>query len=88
MTTSESQNLLRMLEPAVRPGQAQGPSSAAKPAFEQQPFDQLLAQATTDTDPTEPATENASPAARMLNALDNVENASVRRLLEQPANKA
>lgn len=85
MTTPQSNNLLRMLEPAVRPGQAAGPRPAATPSFEQQPFDQLLAQATAETTETTD-TESTTPQHKLISALGSIENASVRQMLEKNSN--
>ncbi|MEM8739838.1 MAG: hypothetical protein AAGG38_15355, partial [Planctomycetota bacterium] len=96
---TQSADLLRLLEPAVRPV---APASAVRPAatppgqtpFEAQDFDTLLAQARTSVDPaeTDPAYPNpaAAPAPGPLDALAHVgriENPGLRALLalHQPA---
>jgi len=89
--------LLKMLEPAVRPG-GLGSATGASPAktpdapFEAQPFEQLLRSAKTESARTPPAeqAEAAKPAVPSATALaplsdlGRVENADVRRLLSQP----
>ncbi|MEQ9453293.1 MAG: hypothetical protein RLN76_01705 [Phycisphaeraceae bacterium] len=84
--TTDSHNLLRMLEPAVRPDQTQAPKPAGAPTFENQSFDQLLQQAA-QTDEQDQAEQATKPTAqRLLEALSTTENASVRRLMEAPTN--
>ncbi len=85
MSTDPTQ-LLRMLEPAVRPGGASqvAPDRADPAPFESRPFDQLLQEAQKqtaspdDTDAEHPATR---PLADLAD-ITRIENASLRRQLE------
>ncbi|MEM6392317.1 MAG: hypothetical protein AAF797_06050 [Planctomycetota bacterium] len=89
---SDPGQLLRMLEPAVRPVATPPTAGAPKPAntpFESQSFDQLLQQASTNTPNTEPPkptpgpTEPAKPANTFqpLSGIDRIENQSLRDLI-------
>lgn len=91
---SNSGDLLRMLEPAVRPvaTPASGAASSASntPAtFESQTFEQLLGVAQQTQDAMNPAVEaNESSAPDPLAALsriDSVSNASLRSMLTNQA---
>ena len=81
MTTPDSANLLRLLEPAVRPQGATGPATTGKPEFERQSFEQLLADARSAQQPDESNQVDRPPATRLIDALGRVENASLRALL-------
>ena len=77
-------NLLRLLEPAVRPGNAPAANRTARPPVEARDFDSLLAEAQEGQSPEE--AESASDAkspnrASPLDALGRIENASVAQLM-------
>lgn len=80
-----------MLEPAVRPGAASGGSTqpAGKPAFENSTFQQLL-EGANQAQPGETQTlddvQNSSRALDALGGLGRIENAALRRVLEQGGN--
>ncbi|WP_428386545.1 hypothetical protein [Mucisphaera sp.] len=83
MTTNASDNLLRLLEPAVRPVQSPAsPAPTSSSTFESRPFDDLLAEATQAQQPDAEAATQKTPAQNLLGALANTENASVRQLME------
>ncbi len=73
-------DLLRMLEPIVRPAGLGGAVAAQRPV-ESQSFEELLRQAqnpTCEGECSEPAPKPADPLA----SLGHVENAAVRRLID------
>lgn len=85
---SNSGDLLRMLEPAVRPVATPGNGATAQPAsatFESQSFEQLLdiAQQSQETAnlSTEPGESPAPDPLASLSRIDAVNNASLRRIL-------
>ena len=79
-------NLLRMLEPAIRP--AGSPARAVQPIapIEHRPFDQLLAEAQKsqdiDPDQQELQTQRPSSPRAALSGVARVENSSLRVALE------
>ena len=87
-------DLLRMLEPAVRPGAVPG---MAQPAAREQPieersFDSLLEEARSLNVSSAPEPEAHTPAGTKkagplaeLAGLDRIENAALRTLLTRPA---
>lgn len=87
---SNSGDLLRMLEPAVRPVATPGNGATPRPtAFESQSFEQLLDTAQQTQEPVNPATEPNEPPASdplaSLSRIDAVNNASLRRILHPQA---
>ncbi len=94
MTTANE--LLRLLNPAVRPVGLGAPTARAAPKpFEQQGFDELLAelsQAPASAEPREDGTavattSSATPRIPILD-LTRIENASLRDLIAQRASPA
>lgn len=91
--SDSSAKLLRMLEPAVRPGPASSRPSPAKPdasgqPFEGKSFDELLREVGSSPAPTHdhaaadaPNPEGEPKRTDPLAPLRNVENASLARLL-------
>lgn len=79
-----------MLEPAVRPGAVSGAGQqAGKPAFENSSFHQLLEQASQSEQGDAKALDESQQISRALDALGGVgriENAALRRVLEQGGN--
>jgi len=86
-------DLLRLLEPAVRPGGLPGAAKAPTPPLEQRDFEALLAEARQDPGPAAaaaPAADDAAaaPAATPkaaplapLGQIDRIENRSLRALI-------
>lgn len=87
MTTDPS-NLLRLLEPAVRPGPAAGvaPRRASAAPFEGKPFEQLLQEARQESTSAEKVADTS--ADNMPGPLDaladfgHIQNASLRQQLQ------
>ncbi|MEM6551915.1 MAG: hypothetical protein AAF750_07285 [Planctomycetota bacterium] len=95
---SDPGQLLRMLEPAVRPVATPPTGTSAKPVntpFESQSFDQLLQQAgtnpsnTSNTEQAPPTTEAAKPTNTFqpLSGIDRIENQSLRDLIANPTHQ-
>ena len=89
---SNSGDLLRMLEPTVRPVASPGTGAASQPApttFESQSFEQLLDIAQQAQDPMNPTAETPESSApdplASLSRIDAVSNASLRRILHPQA---
>ncbi|MEM9414068.1 MAG: hypothetical protein AAGA29_01150 [Planctomycetota bacterium] len=87
--SADPASLLRMLEPAVRPGGVAGvaPRRAGDAPFEAKPFEQLLQEARVQSASAQEA-EGASPAKfpnplADLAGIARVENASLREQLEK-----
>jgi len=95
---SEASNLLRMLEPAVRPGNLPGPvlpPSAAREPIETQSFESLLEEArqvnlteVADLDESDVSAESrvnktVTGLLGPLAQIDAVENASLRELIDR-----
>lgn len=84
--------LLRMLEPAVRPGGVDGPARAPVRPFEQQSFEELLSQRMTPMDEDGPGMKagaeaessrdrHAQSPLSQLGQMGQIENASLRDLI-------
>jgi hypothetical protein len=86
-------NLLRLLEPAVRPGGLAGPGKTPREPIEQRSFESLLEEAgepepddTTEKDGMDEAMASAQPKKSQgllgqLAQFDRIENPSLRRLI-------
>lgn len=91
MSTDPTQ-LLRMLEPAVRPGGTSqvAPDRASPAPFEDRPFDQLLQEAqkqATQEDEAGSSRPTTSPLVELAD-ITRIENASLRQQLETARNAA
>jgi len=84
--------LLRMLEPAVRPGQVPSAARPVSQPIESRPFDQLLdeAQEITSAEPIDPevagnveVTTQPTRDLLPLGRVELIENASLRQLMAQ-----
>ena len=88
---SNSAALLRLLEPAVRPGGLPGASKPVSPPLEARDFESLLAEATAvdglgETNGNRPAKDSTgsnvmSDMVRKLAQFDRIDNAALRNLV-------
>jgi hypothetical protein len=73
--------LLRRLEPAVRPGNLPAPHREAAQPFESRSFESILDEARAMSDDDIEQDNVAKPTGGLLSGLDRIENASLHELM-------
>jgi hypothetical protein len=81
-------DLLRRLEPAVRPGNLPAPMREAAQPFEARSFESILNEARAMNVDDVEAEMNAKPASGVMAGLDRIENASLHELMARRGENA